>query len=184
MNKQLLEAICQLPPRDTPHLVAIEGACGVGKTTVGQQLQQELGCPLVHMDDFFLPFAQRGGVEEFGSNMDKSTLLQLFGQLSLGNETTYRPYRCQQGFYGDSVTVRPEKWVIVEGVYSLLPEFRTFFSLKVFLQEDWAVREQRLLARGGQPLLDRFLAEWIPREEGYFRGCLVQDCCDLVLPSA
>ena len=41
-------------------LVAIDGRCGSGKTTLAAALQEMLQCPVVHMDDFFL--RPRGGV--------------------------------------------------------------------------------------------------------------------------
>ena len=34
-------------------LVAIDGRCAAGKTTLALRLQEKLGCPLFHMDDFF-----------------------------------------------------------------------------------------------------------------------------------
>ena len=42
-----------------PLLIAIDGRCGAGKTTLPQRLQQELGGRVFHMDDFFLRPVQR-----------------------------------------------------------------------------------------------------------------------------
>lgn len=42
-----------------PLLIAIDGRCGAGKTTLAQRLQQELGGRVFHMDDFFLRPVQR-----------------------------------------------------------------------------------------------------------------------------
>lgn len=38
---------------DSPILVAIDGRCGSGKTTLGEYLKGQLDCNLFHMDDFF-----------------------------------------------------------------------------------------------------------------------------------
>ncbi|MEG2389188.1 MAG: shikimate kinase, partial [Clostridia bacterium] len=40
-------------------LIAIDGMCGSGKSTLGQRLAEALGGNLLHMDDFFLTAAQR-----------------------------------------------------------------------------------------------------------------------------
>jgi len=39
--------------------VAIDGPCASGKSTLGKTLQEIYGCPLIHMDDFFLRPEQR-----------------------------------------------------------------------------------------------------------------------------
>ena len=51
--KTILTAIQSHPKR--PLRVAIDGGSASGKTTLANRLGQELGCPVVHMDDFFLP---------------------------------------------------------------------------------------------------------------------------------
>lgn len=40
-------------------LVAIDGRCASGKTTLAGKLRSALKCNVVHMDDFYLPFAKR-----------------------------------------------------------------------------------------------------------------------------
>ena len=42
-----------------PLLIAVEGRCASGKTTLASALQKELGCCVFHMDDFFLRPEQR-----------------------------------------------------------------------------------------------------------------------------
>ena len=39
---------------DEPLIVAIDGRCGSGKTTLGEYLEQVFNCNLFRMDDFFL----------------------------------------------------------------------------------------------------------------------------------
>ena len=40
-------------------IVAIDGRCGSGKTTLAAKLQKQLHCSVFHMDDFFLRPEQR-----------------------------------------------------------------------------------------------------------------------------
>lgn len=42
-----------------PALLAIDGRCGSGKTTLADWLAQQLGYRVVHIDDFYLPPAKR-----------------------------------------------------------------------------------------------------------------------------
>ena len=40
-------------------LLAIDGRCAAGKTTLAAGLQREFDCNVIHMDDFFLQLHQR-----------------------------------------------------------------------------------------------------------------------------
>ena len=40
-------------------LLALDGRCASGKTTMAERLQNVLPCNVIHMDDFYLPFSQR-----------------------------------------------------------------------------------------------------------------------------
>ena len=55
-----------------PILVAIDGMCGSGKTTLGEYLHQVFDCNLFHVDDFFLRLEQRipERLQEVGGNVD------------------------------------------------------------------------------------------------------------------
>ncbi len=166
--------------RKHPILLGIDGACATGKTTLGRKISQEKGGSLLHMDDFFLPFDQRGSRDEIGSNINKSLFLnQVLLPLSQGGTARFQAFDCAKGEYGEERVISPTSLVIIEGVYVFLPEFRDYFSLKVFLKANWVQRKQRLLERGSK--MAQFEAEWIPREEKYFSQCKVEDCCDLLL---
>ena len=59
----VVQAIRQLQKEkeglDEPLIVAIDGRCGSGKTTLGEYLEQVFDCNLFRMDDFFLRMEQR-----------------------------------------------------------------------------------------------------------------------------
>ena len=63
MNRQnykgLTDAIRRLPTNRGRVVVAIDGRCGSGKTTLAAALQKEFSCAVFHMDDFFLRPEQR-----------------------------------------------------------------------------------------------------------------------------
>lgn len=49
----------QLAAENGPALLAIDGRCGSGKSTLAEFLAGQLGCRVVHTDDFYLPLAAR-----------------------------------------------------------------------------------------------------------------------------
>ena len=59
-------------------LVAIEGGSASGKTTLGELLQNVYGCPVFHMDDFFLRPEQRTEARftQPGGNVDRERFLE------------------------------------------------------------------------------------------------------------
>ena len=64
-----IRALAAVRPRV---LVAIDGRCAAGKTTLAASLQAQLGCNVFHMDDFFLRPEQRTPerLHQPGGNVD------------------------------------------------------------------------------------------------------------------
>lgn len=165
-------------------LVALDGPCATGKTTLGAFLSRLYGCPLFHMDDFYLPperkTAQR--LAEPGGNVDAERFfVEVLSPLSQGKTVRYRPYRCHPGVLGEEVVVAPAPLAVVEGVYSLRPDLQSYYHVKCFLEVPWATRRARLLDRNGADGLDRFEKLWIPLEDAYFRAYPIRETCDVVL---
>ena len=59
-------------------LIVIDGLCGSGKTTLADSLSSMLQAPVVHMDDFFLPFSLRTPqrLSQPGGNVDYERFAQ------------------------------------------------------------------------------------------------------------
>ena len=62
----------QLAAENGSALLAIDGRCGSGKSTLAEFLAGQLGCRVVHTDDFYLPLAARcaNWQEQPGANID------------------------------------------------------------------------------------------------------------------
>ena len=91
----VLDAIRSLLDRQERVLVAIDGRCGAGKTTLAAQLQAELPCRVFHMDDFFLQPYQRTPerLQAPGENVDHERFLQeVLLPAARGEAVVYRPY--------------------------------------------------------------------------------------------
>ena len=78
-------------------LVAIEGGSASGKTTLGELLQNVYGCPVFHMDDFFLRPEQRTEARyaQPGGNVDRERFLEeVLIPLREGRSVDYRRFDC------------------------------------------------------------------------------------------
>ena len=120
----LLSAIDRHRRTHSQTLVALDGPCATGKTTLGGFLSRLYCCPLFHMDDFYLPperkTAQR--LAEPGGNVDAERFFtDVLSPLSRGETVHYRPYHCHSKALGEEIAVPSAPLAVVEGVYSLRP---------------------------------------------------------------
>lgn len=183
-RQQLVQAIRDLQAGDTQVRVAIDGPCASGKSTLAQWLGRQLDCPVLRMDDFFLTPDLRTPerLAKPGENVDHERFsAQVLRPLCQGLPARFRPWDCHAGDFAPEQTVAPCPLFITEGVYSLRPDLRDFYQLKIWVQADWPTRRQRLLDRGGPGCLARFEQLWIPLEDAYFSAFQVRACCDYVV---
>lgn len=179
----VLAAARVLAAGDRPALLAIDGRCGSGKSSLGAWLAGELGCPLVHMDDFYLPPAARRPhwADHPGANMDFARLRrEVLAPLLAGQPAQYRAYACRPGALQPARTLAPGPLTLVEGSYALHPDLGVPFACKVFVTCGPDCQRARLQAREGDRY-PAFAARWIPLEEGYFARCRPDQGCDFVL---
>ena len=165
-------------------IVAIDGRCGSGKTTLAQSLAASLSATLIHADDFFLRASQRtpDRLAEPGGNLDRERLLsELILPLSEGRDTTYRPYICSLAALGAPVAVKAAEIVIVEGSYSHHPDLAPYYDLRVFLDTPPTLQLKRLSLREPEEKLEAFITRWIPLEEKYISALSVKDKADIVI---
>lgn len=179
-----LGAIDRARGRSPRLLVAIDGPCASGKSTLGDALADIYRCPLIHTDDFFLRPEQRTPerLQQPGGNVDYERLeAQALSPLHEGRAARFRPWDCQSGGFGAEIEIPPTPLVIVEGSYSLHPALRKYCDLGIWVSADMETRRRRLLLRGGQECLDAFERRWIPLEDAYFAACRVAQYCQVRL---
>ena len=180
----LLEALRPLTRLGRPALAAVDGRCGRGKATLSEQAARALGCPLFHMDDFFLPpelrtperYAQSGGNVHY-----ERVEAQLLRPIRETGAARFRPFDCHTLGYREPIQAAVPGLAIVEGSYALHPALRRYYDVTVFLTCSPEEQRRRLLLREGPERLPNFLEEWIPLEEAYFRGAGLPGPGELVL---
>ena len=183
MNESLIKAIEALLEENRPVIVAIDGPCAAGKTTLAGKLQEAFDCNLFHMDDFFLRPEQRTRerFQEPGGNVDYERFREeVLVPLKAGEAFSYRPFDCKTFTLAQPVAVTPKKLNIIEGSYSHHPYFENPYDLKVYLDVAPELQRQRILMRP-EFLHQRFFEQWIPMENGYFEAFSVKEQADLVI---
>lgn len=167
-----------------PVFVALDGPCASGKSTLGARLAEIYGCPLFHMDDFFLRPEQRTPerLAQPGGNVDYERFdREILTPLAEGRPACFRPWQCHSGHFADEQTVPPGPLMVVEGSYSMRPELRERYDLRVWVEAPWEVRLERLSRRGGADCVQRYQTLWIPMEDRYFEFYQVKGCCHIVI---
>ena len=170
--------------RSAPAILAIDGRCASGKTTLAGELAEIWGASLFHMDDFYLQPHQRTAerLAEPGGNVDRERFLsEVLLPLRDGKPVTYRRFDCGTFTFELARIIPPSPIAIAEGSYSCHPELRGFYDLRLFLDIDPKTQMERILRRNGPEAAERFRTIWIPLEEAYFSGCSVREACDFIL---
>lgn len=170
-----------------PFLIAIDGACTSGKTTLANALGQALQAPVFHMDDFYLPFALRTPqrLQMPGGHMDWPRLEEEVLQSAVQGQTlVYRAYDAHADRWKSEQLVEPQKVYIVEGTYSLLPTLEDYYDYKVFLKLNVDSQYDRLKKRESKEKLIGFINRWIPEEERYFSQYYTSSCADFIFDTS
>jgi len=167
-------------------LLAIDGNCCAGKTTMANRLGERFGAPVFHMDDFFLRpdmrTPERLGAP--GGNVDAERFLfEVLFPASRGEPVSYLRYDCKQDRLLAPVLVAPAAVCIVEGAYSLHPLLAPYYDLSVFCRVDPALQVERVRRRNGEGMLPVFTDRWIPLENAYFEALQIEQSCDFVITS-
>lgn len=169
--------------KKNPVLVAVEGRCASGKTTLASVLQDLAGWSVFHMDDFFLQPWQRTELrmQTAGGNVDYERFLaEILEPLKKGEtEIAYRPYQCRHQKLAEPVYIKAKQVCLMEGSYSCHPALWDFYDLRIFLTVSPQEQKRRILARNGEDGYMPFAKQWIPLEEQYFKAYQIEERCDL-----
>jgi len=165
-------------------LIAIDGRAGAGKSTLAKELAELLDGEIISMDDFFLPMELRTEerLKEPGGNVHYERFAREVGlKLVYAMPFEYGVFDCSEMKIASKKHIKNGRIVIVEGSYSLRPEFRDLYDIRIFMDVEPDVQMKRITERNGKEMARRFKDLWIPMEEKYFEKCGVKECADIVL---
>lgn len=164
-------------------LICIEGPCASGKTTFSNILHELFSLTIFHMDDYFLQPFQRvpERLEEIGGNVDYERVKkEIFDPWSKQENIVYQRYNCQTLKLEEPIHVPYKDIMVIEGSYSCHPYFKEFDTRKIWIDLDSEEQINRLEKRS-KNLLERFIKEWIPKENAYFKKYDIKSTCDVII---
>ena len=165
-------------------IIAIDGLCASGKTTFANKLAKQINAQVIHMDNFFLPADMRTPqrLSKAGGNVHYERFCdEVIASIKKGNPFKHSIYHCNTGTFEKSLTIFPDKNIIVEGAYTLHPEIPDIYDLKIFIETDSETQLNRILQRNGHTALETFKNKWIPFENLYFEEFNIKSKCDIVI---
>ncbi|MBQ6814710.1 MAG: uridine kinase [Lachnospiraceae bacterium] len=162
-------------------LVAIDGRCASGKTSIALELKDIYGCNVIHMDHFFLREEQRTGerLNAVGENIDHERFLdEVLLPLRSGKSFSYRPYNCGLHQFDEPIFIEPKAINIIEGSYSCHDKLYEYYDMRIFLSVESDEQFRRIVRRNGVDKATVFKEKWIPMEEQYFSLLSIYDRCE------
>lgn len=163
-------------------VLGIDGQAASGKTTAANLLAAVFDTDVIHMDEFFLPLSMRTSLrlDECGGNIHYERFkAEVISGLKEGRGFSYRIYDCSRSDFSTLRMVGPQRLYIIEGAYSLHPEIREIYDLKVFFSINDEEQRRRILQRNGEERYMFFKEKWIPMENRYIEQERIQDLCSI-----
>lgn len=188
--QSIVSAINQrLIGRTSPLVVSLDGGSGAGKSTLAAAVASHLGATVIQCDDFF---AATVTPEEWDTctveqrcrrcidwqRMRNEALLPLLA----GEKAQYHPFSFSSGngLASQSVTLEPSDVIILDGIYSSLPELSDVVHLTVLVDVLPELRRQRHNIREGTDDIEWHL-RWDPVEDYYFSVLRPPSAFDLIV---
>lgn len=182
--ENIIAQIDQLILKKGHIIIAIDGKCGSGKTTMAQFLKEYYHASLFKMDDFFLQKFQRTKerLMQPGGNVDYERFMHtVITPLLLKEDISYQRFDCSHMKLSDDIEIISYKPIsIIEGTYSLHPYFKHYYDLSIVLDVSDEIQEKRILQREGKEKLKLFKSKWIPLENKYFSAFCIYENSDII----
>lgn len=151
------------------NIIAVEGRCASGKTTICNKLQN---ATIIHADDFFSKT----------DLLDYDLLKKLLDKLQIGKNIKYTAYSCQTNSYYEKEIIDVKPIVIIEGVYSYSNPLKKYYTNLVYIETSKDLQSKRLMQKtNNKNIIDSYLNKWIPREEAYFNENNYIEIADLII---
>lgn len=167
-------------------VIGIDGPSGSGKSSLASYLEKKYDVTLFHVDDYFLPAARKTTerLKEPGGNFDHERMQKEIFDHIKDFEITSNKFNCKTGDFETRNPVKRKSIVIIEGVYALYPRFSKYYNYTVFLNIDRGIQLERILERSNDYMLQRFIHEFIPLEDLYFKHFDIQEQVDLFVKNS
>ncbi len=166
-----------------PLVIALDGFCASGKTTLAEFFEIQYGARVIHTDDFYLPremrsderYAEPGGTIHYERLMEEVISRLSAPSLSYGVFS-------HETFSIVKTRVLPfARITVIEGAYASHPFFGEYADLRCFMETDPGSQRERILSRNGAERLKLFEARWIPYERNYEAAFGIREKADFII---
>jgi uridine kinase len=209
-RKELLQHLATVileKQKDSPVLVGIDGVDASGKTTLAEELVNELkgsGRPIIRasIDGFHNPKSIRYTKGEnspegyyFDSFNHKAIAEVLLDPLSSGKlqyKTAVFDYRTDSEVVLPVQTANKDSILIMEGIFLFRPELVNYWDIKIFVDVDFKITVKRAVKRATereyigaeQEILDKYEKRYIPGQQLYFDQAQPKEKADIVIDNS
>lgn len=179
----------RLKGRNSPLVVSLDGGSGAGKSTLAAEAASHLGATVIQCDDFFAATITDDEWDTFTPDqkcrrcidwqrMRTEALLPLIA----GKNAQYYPFSFSSwnGLSSYLVTKEPAEVIILDGIYSSLPELSDVVDYKVLVDVLPDVRRHRHNLREGNDDVAWHL-RWDSAEDYYFSVLCPPTSFDLIV---
>lgn len=166
-------------------VIAIDGMCASGKTTLALMLQKIFNARTIHMDDFFLTdnIKTLERLLEVGGNIDyerfKDEII-----MNLDKDIAYKPYNCHHHAFDKEKVLPLTALTIIEGAYALPPKFGEYYDYAVFMMVSNDQQIARIKQRNGSEMTKIFKDRWIKLENEYFDKFDIKSRCNIIFDTS
>lgn len=154
-----------------PYLIALDGLSGAGKTTLVKQLKGILNnVVIIHIDDHIVEKSKRYGTgqeqwfEYYQLQWDNEYLKeQLFQKIQQNVQVLTLPFyqKEEDTHINKTIKLSSNSIVIIEGIFLLRDEWRSFYDYIVYLDCPKEIRYERVLLR------DTYIGDLVARLKKY-----------------
>lgn len=164
------------PPRGGCRIVAVDGPSGSGKTTLGVALARAIGCPVLHMDEFFPGW---DGLDEAPGLLTD----QVLKPFAAGTPATYRRWDWERCRWGETVVLPVPEALVVEGCGASVGPAGAYAAVRVWVEAPRALRMARGLARDGESYAPHW-QRWADQEDRVFAADRTRDRADVFVDTS
>ena len=166
-----------------PFVIALDGFCASGKTTLSEELEKRFGARVIHTDDFYLPrdmrsdgrYAEPGGTIHY--ERLRAEVIDRLGDPAL----TYGVFSHEIMDIARTRTLPASPVTVIEGAYASHPFFGAYADLSCFMETGPEEQRRRILARNGPERLRLFEERWIPYERRYEEAFGIRERADVLI---
>jgi uridine kinase len=180
-EKQIERFVTSVQDKDKRLVLAIEGKSCSGKSYLSNYLKTTINASVITTDDFFLTDEQKETQTAIGDYIDYKLLeTEVMSKIRNASSVTYHRYDCHEKKY-ELKTTKLTQVAIIEGVYSYNKHLTKYYDYLIFVDVTHEEQNRRLRERNSGAILEKFINEWIPKENLYFKTFNILGIADVII---